>query len=292
LLPDIWFPHLGIRLYDLSRTIFNVFGIGIYWYAVFIMLGVLAGLITAQLEAKRSGQSKEIYMDLLMVALPAALVGLRLFFVATNWDIYSQNPIRIITGIREGGLAIFGGIIACIITIYLFTKIRKLNIWLVLDTCAPSFALGQAIGRWGNFVNREAFGTFTDNFLAMRINRAQTGAPLTQEILDNLVTFPPVDGYPAVEYIQVHPTFLYESLWSLLVFALLTIYRPRKKFNSEIFWLYLAAYGFARFFIEGLRTDQLTVGLLPISQALAAVSFIIGIAAIVLTRLKIIKFAT
>jgi len=290
LAPDIWFPHLGIRLYDVSRIAFSIFGIGIYWYALFIMLGVLAGLITAKIEAKRSGQSQEMYMDLLLVGLPSALIGLRLFFVAMNWEIYSQDPIRIITGIREGGLAIFGGIITSILAVYLFTKIRKLDIWLILDTCAPSFALGQAIGRWGNFVNREAFGNFTDNFLAMRINRTQTGMPLTQDILDNLFTFypnhpfSPFDGYPTVEFIQVHPTFLYESIGSLIIFALLTAYRPRKNFGGEIFWLYLAGYGLIRFFIESLRTDQLTLGTLPISQALAAVAFIVGIAAIILRR--------
>ena len=277
--PDIWFPHLGIELFNINRVVFSISGVSIHWYALFVISGIMAGYVTATKEAKRSGQNKDDYSDLLMVGVIAALVGLRLFYVIFNWDLYRHNPISIITGIREGGLAIFGGIIASILAVYVFSRVRKLNVWTILDTCAPSFAIGQAIGRWGNFFNREAFGGFTDNFLAMRIVRNQTNMPVTQEILDNSVI------YHGVEYIQVHPTFLYESLWNLAVFALLTLYRPRKSFNGEIFWLYLLAYGFGRFFIEGLRTDQLMMGSIPISQMMAALIFVTGLVAIALQRL-------
>ena len=278
--PDIVFPHLGIEINNLSRVAFSIFGFEIFWYAIFIVLGITAGYFTALAEAKRTGQNKEHYMDLLLVAGSSAFVGLRLFYVIFNWERYRHNPLDIIIGIRDGGLAIFGGIIACIIAIYVFSRIRKLNVWLLLDTCAPSFALGQVIGRWGNFFNREAFGGFTDNLLAMRIARNQAAGPVTPEILAHTI----MDR--GVEYIQVHPTFLYESLWNLGLFILLTLYRPRKKFEGEVFWLYLLGYGFARFFIESLRTDQLTFGAVPVSQMMAALVFVSAVLAITIIRLR------
>ena len=278
--PDIVFPHLGIEFSNVSRVAFSIFGFNIFWYAILIILGITAGYFTALIEAKRTGQKQEQYMDLLLVAGFSALIGLRLFFVIFNWELYRDNPLDIILGIRGGGLAIFGGIIACIIAVYVFSRMRKLNVWLVLDTCAPSFALGQVIGRWGNFFNREAFGGFTDNIFAMRIVRDQVGGPVTPEILAQTV----IDR--GVEYIQVHPTFLYESMWNLGVFALLTLYRPHKKFEGEIFWLYLLGYGFARFFIEGLRTDQLMLGAMPVSQMMAALIFVSAVLAISVVRLR------
>ena len=175
-------------------------------------------------------------------------------------------------------LAIFGGIIASIIAVYVFSRIRKLDVWTILDTCAPSFALGQSIGRWGNFFNREAFGSFTDNIFAMRIVREQAQLT-TPDLLERSI----MDR--GVEYIQVHPTFLYESLWSLAVFALLTLYRPHKKFNGEIFWLYLLSYGLVRFFLENLRVDRLMAGALPASQAAAALMFVSAVLAIGYYRL-------
>ena len=276
--PDIWFPNLGIELFNVSRVAFSIFGFNIYWYAVMIILGIIAAYIAAIIEVKRTGQRRDDYTDILVMGLPFVLVGLRLFYVIFNWELFRDNPIRIITGIRDGGLAIFGGIIASIIFVYVFSRRRKLNAWLVLDVGAPSFALGQAIGRWGNFINREAFGGFTDNLFAMRIVRGQTGMPLTPEIIANTVV------YHNVEYIQVHPTFLYESLWSLGLFAILTIYRPRKKFNGQIFWLYLLGYGFGRFFIESLRTDQLLMGSIPASQAVAALMVVAAVTAMALQK--------
>ena len=277
--PDIWFPNLGLEFYNLSRRVFTVFGFAIYWYAVFVIAGVMAGYVTALIEAKRTGQRQEDYMDLLFAGVVSAVIGLRLFYVAFNWDSFRDNPIRIITGFRDGGLAIYGGIIASIIAVYLFSKVRKLNVWTILDTCAPSFAIGQVIGRWGNFFNREAFGGFTDNLFAMRMVREQTTMPLSSDILANTII------YQGVEYIQVHPTFLYESVWNLGVFILLTWYRPHKKFNGEVFWLYLTGYGLGRFLIEGLRTDQLLLGSMPVSQMMAALSVISGLAAVSYFRL-------
>ena len=281
--PDIWFPNLGIELFNVSRVAFSIFGFSIYWYAVLIILGILTAYAAALIEVRRTGQRREDYTDILVVGLPFVLVGLRLFYVIFNWELFRDNPLRIITGIREGGLAIFGGIIVSIIVVYVFSIRRKLNVWLVLDVGAPSFALGQAIGRWGNFINLEAFGGFTDNLFAMRIVRDQTNMPLTPEILANTVL------YNNVEYIQVHPTFLYESLWSFGLFAILTIYRPRKKFNGQIFWLYLLGYGFGRFFIESLRTDQLLMGSVPVSQAMAALLVVSAVIAMALQKFVWLK---
>ena len=281
--PDIWFPNLGIELPNVSRIAFSVFGFSIYWYAVFIILGILAAYGAALIEVNRTSQNRQDYSDILFFGLPLVLVGLRLFYVAFNWDLFSDNPIRIITGIRDGGLAIFGGILTAIVWVFAFSYKRGLNPWFVLDVGAPSFALGQAIGRFGNFVNREAFGGFTDNILAMRIVRDQTNMPLTPDILDNTII------YQGVEYIQVHPAFLYESLWNFGLFAALTIYRPRKKFNGQVFWLYLLGYGFARFFIEGLRTDQLMMGVIPVSQMMAAVIFIAALFAIASKKLLYLR---
>ena len=267
-MPDIYFPYLGIEFQTVNLIAISIFGFNIYWYAVMIVLGITAGYLTAAREANRSGQDPAIYTDMLFVGLIAAFIGLRLFYVAFNWELYRHNPITIITGIREGGLAIFGGIIATLIATAVFAKRRKLNVWLMLDTGMPSFALGQAIGRWGNFFNREAFGGYTDNLFAMRIVREQVRGPITPDIAANTII------NQGVEYIQVHPAFLYESLWTFGLFAALTFYRPRKKYDGQIFWLYLLGYGFVRFFIESLRTDQLMMGPIPISQMMAALIFI------------------
>ncbi|MCL2421376.1 MAG: prolipoprotein diacylglyceryl transferase [Defluviitaleaceae bacterium] len=278
--PDIWFPNLGIELANISRTAISIFGFHIYWYAILIILGILAGYYAAVVEAKRTGQKKEIYMDLLIVGVISAFIGLRLFFVAFNWEFYRDDPLLIITGIRGGGLAIFGGIIGAVTAAFVFCKVRKLNMGVVFDTAGPSLALGQAIGRWGNFFNREAFGGFTDNLLAMRIQLGQVGGPVTPELLAQSVL------ERGAEYIQVHPTFLYESIWNLGLFILLVLYRPRKKFGGEVFWLYLLGYGFGRFFIEALRTDQLMWGNMPVSQAMAALICVGAALVISLVRLR------
>lgn len=283
--PDIWFPNLGIELQRVNRVAFSLFNFSVYWYALLIIAGVLAGYATAVAEAKRSGQKKEDYMDLLLIGLVSAIAGLRLFFVAFNWDIYRHDPIRIITGFREGGLAIFGGIFASILAVYVFARIKKLNVWTILDTCAPSFAIGQVIGRWGNFFNREAFGGYTDGLFAMRLVRSQVRAPINAEHLENSII------HHGIEYIQVQPSFLYESAWNLVLFTLLCLYRPRKAFKGEVFWLYLLGYGAGRFLIEAQRTDQLMMGSLPISQVTAALLFLSAVIVIALQRLLLLRNA-
>ena len=264
-MPEIWFPNLGIEIDHLSRTAFTVFGQDIYWYGIFIGLGVILGVLLALHEAKRTGQNPDTYLDFIIYAMIIAIIGARLYYVIFSWDFYSQHPEKIFA-IREGGLAIYGGIIGGVLTAIVYSHVKKKNFWVMADTMAPSLILGQMLGRWGNFFNKEAFGGFTDNLFAMRYQLSQVRASdVTPDILQNLVT---VNG---VDYIQVHPTFLYESFWSLCVFIILLILQRKKKFNGQVCATYFFGYALGRVWIEGLRTDQLCIGNVPVSQALSAV---------------------
>lgn len=261
-MPEIWFPHLGIEIKQLSRVIFQIFGYDVYWYGVIIGSGVLIALALAVQEAKRTQQNPENYVDIALFGVIFSVIGARLYYVIFSWKFYVNEPLKIFA-LREGGLAIYGGIIAGIITVIVYTKIKNLNFWLVADTAAPSLLLGQIIGRWGNFFNREAFGGYTDNIFAMRYLKEQVHN-IAPSVLEKVVI---VNG---VEYIQVHPTFLYESMWNMGVFVLLFIFKKRKKFDGEIFGLYLLGYACGRVWIEGLRTDQLKIANIAVSQLLSA----------------------
>ncbi len=261
-MPEIWFPHLGIEIKQLSRVIFQIFGYDVYWYGVIIGSGVLIALALAVQEAKRTQQNPENYVDIALFGVIFSVIGARLYYVIFSWKFYVNEPLKIFA-LREGGLAIYGGIIAGIITVIVYTKIKNLNFWLVADTAAPSLLLGQIIGRWGNFFNREAFGGYTDNIFAMRYLKEQVHN-IAPSVLEKVVI---VNG---VEYIQVHPTFLYESMWNMGVFVLLFILKKKKKFDGEIFGLYLLGYACGRVWIEGLRTDQLKIANIAVSQLLSA----------------------
>lgn len=270
-MPEIWFPNLGIEIDHLSRTAFTVFGQNIYWYGIFIGLGVILGVLLALHEAKRTGQNPDTYLDFIIYAMIIAIIGARLYYVIFSWDFYSQHPEKIFA-IREGGLAIYGGIIGGVLTAIVYSHLKKKSFWVMADTMAPSLILGQMLGRWGNFFNKEAFGGFTDNLFAMRYQLSQVRASdVTPDILQNLVT---VNG---VDYIQVHPTFLYESMWSLCVFIILLILQRKKKFDGQVCATYFFGYALGRVWIEGLRTDQLCIGNVPVSQALSAVLIIASV---------------
>ena len=279
-MPEIWFPNLGIEIDHLSRTAFTVFGQDLYWYGIFIGLGVILGVLLALHEAKRTGQNPDTYLDFIIYAMIIAIIGARLYYVIFSWDFYSQHPEKIFA-IREGGLAIYGGIIGGVLTAIVYSRVKKKNFWVMADTMAPSLILGQMLGRWGNFFNKEAFGGFTDNLFAMRYQLSQVRASdVTPDILQNLVT---VNG---VDYIQVHPTFLYESMWSLCVFIILLILQRKKKFNGQVCATYFFGYALGRVWIEGLRTDQLCIGNVPVSQALSAVLIIASVVLYVYCKKK------
>ena len=279
-MPEIWFPNLGIEIDHLSRTAFTVFGQDIYWYGIFIGLGVILGVLLALHEAKRTGQNPDTYLDFIIYAMIIAIIGARLYYVIFSWDFYSQHPEKIFA-IREGGLAIYGGIIGGVLTAIVYSHLKKKSFWVMADTLAPSLILGQMLGRWGNFFNKEAFGGFTDNLFAMRYQLSQVRASdVTPDILQNLVT---VNG---VDYIQVHPTFLYESMWSLCVFIILLILQRKKKFDGQVCATYFFGYALGRVWIEGLRTDQLCIGNVPVSQVLSAVLIIASVVLYVYCKKK------
>ena len=287
---DIRFPNLGILLSDIASGI-SIGGFEIKFYGIIIASGFLMGLWVAMQEAKRTGQDPELYVDYLLCMVIPAIVGARLYYVIFSWDYYKQDLARIFR-IREGGLAIFGGVIAGVLVLFIFAKIRKQSFWKMTDTLSMGLLIGQIMGRWGNFFNREAFGGFTSNIFAMQIpvdyfrEVGRIGEITKTGLLDQTVEAV-VDGITTT-CIQVHPTFLYESLWNLGVLLIIFLYRKNKKFDGELFAMYLAGYGMGRFWIEGLRVDQLQIGNtgLAVSQILSAVLAITAVASIIYMRNK------
>ena len=254
----------------------------IAYYGIVIACGMIGGVLIAAAIAKRSGQNPDDYYDMAIYAITFAVLGARLYYVIFNWDYYSQDLTRILN-IREGGLGIYGGIIAAIITVYIITRKKKMDFGLVADTAGPALIFGQCLGRWGNFFNREAFGGYTDNLLAMQIPvSAVRQNEITAELWEHAVE---LEG---ITYIQVHPTFLYESLWNFALMISLLIYWKHRKFNGEVFLLYLFAYGVGRFWIESLRTDQLILPILevPVSMVVAALMVVGSAIWIILGRKK------
>lgn len=272
---QIYFPHLGIFLEHVGKS-FSVFGFEIAYYGCTMALGILVGYLLAAREAKRTGQNPEDYLDMLLYAVIFSLIGARLYYVVFSWENY-KNDLLSIFNLRQGGLAIYGGIIGAFLTVYIFTKKRKLSYTKMLDTACVGLVAGQIIGRWGNFFNREAFGDYCDGLLAMQLPvSAVRKGEITQKMWDNLQTIGGID------FIQVHPTFLYEGLWNLGVILFLYWYRDRKKFQGELVLWYLTLYGAGRFWIEALRTDQLLIpGIgFPVSQLLGAVIAVVGLCVI------------
>ena len=272
---QINFPNLGIYLEHVGKS-FNVFGFEIAFYGIAIATGIMTGYLLAAKEAKRTGQNPEDYLDLLLYAVFFSLVGARLYYVVFSWEHYKDDLLSILN-LRQGGLAIYGGIIAAFITVYVFAKKKKLSFTRMLDTACVGLVAGQIIGRWGNFFNREAFGDYTNGLLAMQL---PVSAVRSGEITEKMWEHMEVIG--GVQYIQVHPTFLYEGLWNLGVLIFLYWYRDRKKFQGELVLWYLTLYGVGRFWIESLRTDQLLLPVIgfPVSQLLGAVIAVCGLIAI------------
>lgn len=269
---DIVFPHLGISIANLPKGI-TIGNFTIAYYGIIIALGMLGGLLLARWQAKRTGQNPELYMDYAIWGILFAVVGARLYYVAFSWDNYKNNLWQVLN-IRGGGMAIYGGVIGAAVTAIVYCRRKKYKFSLFADTAVVGLILGQIIGRYGNFMNREAFGEYTDSLFAMRLKVSEVSSSnITNMMRENLVT------EHGVDYIQVHPTFLYESLWNVMVLVIMLLYTKHKKFDGEIFLIYLIGYGIGRVWIEGLRTDQLQIGAtgIAVSQVLSGVLAVGGI---------------
>lgn len=279
---DIAFPHLGIYLNNVPRS-FNVFGFQIALYGVIIGIGVICGVLMAAHVSKKENMDPDTIWDFAIYAIIFSIIGARIYYVVFEWDMYKDNLLDVFN-LRNGGLAIYGAVIAAFLTLFIYTRIKKQSFLQMVDVCVPGLILGQAIGRWGNFTNREVFGGYTDNLLAMRLPiDAVRARDITEQLRAHIIA---VNG---VDYIQVHPTFLYESLWNLLILCLMLIYQRHKKFNGEIWLLYLGGYGLGRFWIEAIRTDQLylTGTSIPVSQLVAAFCVVVAILVDVVVRIRV-----
>lgn len=281
---DIGFVHLGIVIQNLRNDLY-IFGFRIAYYGIIIGIGMLAGIWMARSDARRRGQDPEVYLDFALYGIIFSIIGARIYYVIFQWDSYKDNLLQVFN-LRAGGLAIYGGVIAAIATLVVFTRIRKLSFFSMADSGVLGLITGQIIGRWGNFFNCEAFGGYTDSLFAMRIRLALVNENmLSADVLNHRIL---EDG---VEYIQVHPTFLYESVWNLGLLFFMLAYRRYKKFDGEMLWIYLLGYGMGRFWIEGLRTDQLIffhTGI-PVSQALSFILILTAAAVLLVRRRKVRK---
>ena len=267
---SIDFPHLGIFLEHVGKNI-SVKGFDIAYYGITIAVAILFAMLLVFVRARHSGQDVNDYENLAILGIIFGIIGARIYYVVFSWSDYRED-IKSVFNIRQGGLAIYGGIIAGFLTAYLYAKVKKLSFWQIADTVCIGFPAGQMIGRWGNFFNREAFGEYTDSLFAMRLPiDAVRAGDVTDRMREHITA---VDG---VRTIQVHPTFLYESAWCLVILIILLVmsYRGKNLFTGQVFLTYLGLYGLGRVLIEGLRTDQLKVGPVAISQVLSGVLVIL-----------------
>ncbi|MDE6024794.1 MAG: prolipoprotein diacylglyceryl transferase [Lachnospiraceae bacterium] len=300
---DIRFPNLGVVLKNVKDG-FSVFGFEIKFYGIVIALGFLLAYIVVSKEAKRTGQNDELYLDYVLWLIIPSIIGARLYYIIFSWKDYFRagkgfkNTFIDVINIRGGGLAIYGGIIAGVIVTVLFAKKKKVKFSLMADTVCIGLLIGQIMGRWGNFFNREAFGEYTDSLFAMCIpleyfnagsslNGLVNAGVITQKMAENIVS---IDG---MTWISVHPTFLYESLWNLALLIFIMAYRKHKKFDGEMFLMYLWGYGLGRVWIEGLRTDSLLVpGInVRVSQLLAAICVLAASIILIKKRMDYVKMA-
>lgn len=276
---DLRFVHLGITIEHLQNHI-TIFGFSIAFYGIIIGIGMLLGITLAARDAERRGIGEDTVYDFALLGIVCGVIGARLYYVFFQWDNYRGNLLEILN-LRAGGLAIYGGVIGGILSLMFYCKRKKQNFLNLADSLILGVLVGQILGRWGNFFNAEAFGRYTDSLFAMQLRRDIVNPIMIDSaLLQHLVR---VNG---VDYIQVHPTFLYESVWNLCLLLFLLWYRPKKRFTGEIFFLYLGGYGLGRVWIEGLRTDSL---LLPgtgiaVSQALAGVCVLVALLCILAGR--------
>ena len=276
---DLRFVHLGITIEHLQNHI-TIFGFSIAFYGIIIGIGMLLGITLAARDAEKRGIGEDTIYDFALLGIVFGVIGARLYYVFFQWDNYRGNLFEILN-LRAGGLAIYGGVIGGILSLMFYCKRKKQNFLNLADSLILGVLVGQILGRWGNFFNAEAFGRYTDSLFAMQLRRDIVNPiMINSALLQHLVR---VNG---VDYIQVHPTFLYESVWNLCLLLFLLWYRPKKRFTGEIFFLYLGGYGLGRVWIEGLRTDSLLVpgtGI-AVSQALAGLCVLVALLCILTGR--------
>ena len=231
----------------MNPVAFTIGNLDIRWYGILISLGIICGMILALREVKKQGINEDKFLDLILIVIPCSIIGARIYYVIFNWDYY-RGDIFAIINIRGGGLAIHGGLLTAFVLGYFICRIKKLDFYKISDIASPCIALGQSIGRWGNYINKEAFGSHTDLPWGILVNGD-----------------------------RVHPTFFYESIWDFGLFLFLMKFRKKKKYEGQLFVLYIITYSIGRFFIEGLRTDSLMLGPLKAAQIISIIGISIGI---------------
>lgn len=262
------FPGLGIGPFHINDTAFSVFGIDVKWYGVLITLGMILAFFYARSRAKFEGITDDDIYDVTILCIVFGIIGARLYYIIFSSESYIvtggtffenlKDSFFKMINLRAGGLAIYGGIIAGIITAYICARVKRIRFPVLLDVASPAVMIGQIIGRWGNFVNIEAYGS-------------ETALPWRMGILTAAS-----EGGEIISEKFVHPTFLYESLWNLVGFVLVAVFYKKKKYNGQVFAFYAAWYGLGRFMIEGLRTDSLYLGPVRVSQLIGGIAFVVG----------------
>lgn len=258
------FPGLGLE-FNISKVAISILGINIHWYAILIVIAIILSLIILRVNNKNEQVKYEHILDLAIYLLPISIICARLYYIAFNLEYYITNPAEILN-IKSGGLAIYGGIIGGAITTYIYCKIKKLNFLSILDQIVPVLALSQSIGRWGNFINQEAYGTETTNLFRMGITE---------------------NGI----YKEVHPAFLYESTADFIIFIILLKIGKKRQKTGERTLIYLMLYSFVRFFVEGIRTDSLMLNNIKISQIVSLSIFVISCSMLTYQLVKTRKLA-
>ena len=258
---EISFPSFGLVLNP--PTSFSVGPLSIHFYGLIIATGLMLAVLYCSKRSHQFGLDEDTLLDGVLCVTPVAVIFARIYYCLFSWELYADDPIRVLY-IWEGGIAIYGSVIGAILGIIVFCKVKKIRITTVLDLVSLGFLIGQFIGRWGNFFNREAFGAETESFLRMGLMKASTG----------VVTY-------------YHPTFLYESLWNFTGFLVLHFLSKKRRYDGQIALGYLAWYGLGRAFIEGLRTDSLYIGPFRVSQLLAAGSCVVALAILIIQGRKL-----
>ncbi len=282
---QIVFPNLGGLTLDPPRGI-NIGSFTVYFYGMIIALGLVLAVLYGLKRSRQFGFKQDDILDGVLCIVPVAIIAARLYYVFSDWDSYGQNPISILD-IRSGGLAIYGGVIGAVLGVIVFCKIKKVSLPALLDLVSLGFLIGQAIGRWGNFMNREAFGCYTDGLFAMQIadsNLPYAATEAVQAQVQQLKDMAIAGGYTG--FVQVHPTFLYESVWNVIGFIALHFLSKKRQYDGQIALGYVAWYGLGRAIIEGLRMDSLYWGPFRASQLLAAVTCLTAVVVLLIMNLR------